>query len=271
MNTQAQSDDTSVQRLFEQLAVDAAHEIISARRSGFTVESKADASPITDADTRAEAVIIAGLERVLPDVPHVGEEEAAGGNLPESLGDQFILIDPLDGTREFVSGRDEFTVNIALIRSGIPRIGVVLAPALGCGYSAKPGHAERLILDQGGNVQERRSISVAPPCEPLRIVASRSHRTAETDAFIADYPDAEIVSVGSSLKFCMLAEGKADLYPRFGRTMEWDTAAGDAVLRAAGGRTRLIDGGLLNYGKRDQINDCDFANPWFVAEAQSEN
>lgn len=266
MSMSVAGDDTLVRQLFERLAVAAAREIISARKQGFTVAAKRDESPVTDADIRAEAVIVAGLDHELPDIPHVGEEEVALGNTPTSLGDRFILIDPLDGTREFISGRDEFTVNIALIRSGAPEIGVVVAPALACAYSAGAGRAEHLTLDAQGNVKDRRSIAVARPHRPMRIVASRSHRTLETDAFIAGYPDAKIVSVGSSLKFCMLAEGKADLYPRFGRTMEWDTAAGDAVLRAAGGRTRLIDGGLLTYGKRNQANDCDFANQWFIAE-----
>lgn len=259
-------DDEAVQSLFERLAIAAAKEITAVCDAGFDICHKADKSPVTEADTRAEAAILAGLRQELPGIPFVGEEEISAGKVPGDLGDCFILIDPLDGTREFVGGRDEYTVNIALVRRGKPEIGVVLAPALGVAYSARPGNAERFSVSEDGSIGERKPISIAERGSKLRIVASCSHRTAETDAFIRRYPDAEVVSVGSSLKFCLLAEGKADLYPRFGRTMEWDTAAGDAVLRAAGGRTRLVEGGDLEYGKRNLADDCDFANPWFVGE-----
>ncbi len=254
-----------VRALFERLANDAGREIIAVRKSGFSVDNKSDGSPVTIADTRAEAAILKGLEIELPDMAFVCEEQISTGTVPPELGTCFILVDPLDGTREFTSGRDEFTVNIALIRDGVPEIGVVYAPATGIGYSARPGLAERYHQLPDGTVADRRRIDVNKDGIVRRIVASRSHRTAETDAFIAKYPDAQIVSVGSSLKFCLLAEGKADLYPRFGRTMEWDTAAGDAVLRAAGGKTRLVDGGEFTYGKRNQPDDCDFANSWFIS------
>ncbi len=260
--------DREIRSLFERLALAAGCEIMAVRSGGFVVHGKADNSPVTLADTRAEEIILAGLERELPDIPHVGEEEISAGKVPAELGDCFILIDPLDGTREFVSGSDEFTVNIALVRNGAPEIGVVLAPARNEGYSALPGLAERFTVSSEGKIETRHTICTSEPRKPPRIVASRSHRTAETDDFIAGFPDAKIVSVGSSLKFCLLAEGKADLYPRFGRTMEWDTAAGDAVLRAAGGHTRLIDGGPFVYGKRGRQDDRDFANPWFISETQ---
>lgn len=266
MSTDSLPSYKTVQSLFERLALAAAKEIMAVCETGFDVCQKADTSPVTEADMRAEAVIIEGLQRELAGIPFVGEEEVSSGKVPGDLGDCFILIDPLDGTREFVGGRDEYTVNIALVRSGKPDVGVVLAPAMGVAYSARPGNAERYLVGKDGPTSERERISVVEPGRNLRIVASCSHRTAETAAFIGRYPDAEVLSVGSSLKFCLLAEGKADLYPRFGRTMEWDTAAGDAVLRAAGGRTRLVDGGELEYGKRNLADDCDFANPWFISE-----
>lgn len=259
-------DDEAIRALFERLALAAGVEIMAVRAAGYDVEKKADSSPVTEADTRAEAVILGGLERELAGVPHVGEEEISAGRIPEDLGGAFVLVDPLDGTREFVSGRDEFTVNIALVRDCVPEIGVVYAPARGVAWSGRPGRAERFTVSTEGAIEGRRPITVCGPENGRpRIVASRSHRTPETDDFIARHPGAEIVSVGSSLKFCLLAEGLADLYPRFGRTMEWDTAAGDAVLRAAGGKTCLVDGAPLTYGKRDQKDDSDFANPWFIS------
>ncbi len=254
-----------VQMLFERLAHAAAREILAVRSAGIDVRSKDDNTPVTEADTRAEAVIIAGLENELPEVQHVGEEEVSNGKVPGDLGNCFVLVDPLDGTREFVAGRSEFTVNIALIRDGVPVVGVVMVPATGVVYSARPGVAERYEMQADGRTSERERIVATKQAQTVRIVASRSHRTAETDEFIAQHACAEIISTGSSLKFCLLAEGKADLYPRFGRTMEWDTAAGDAILRAAGGTTCLVDGGALPYGKRNQSNDCDFANPWFIS------
>ena len=267
MTSKAPRDDNQIKALFERLALAASKEIINIRNRGFTVHDKADSTPVTEADTKAEKVILDELEVELPGVVHVGEEEMAAGRVPTDLGENFILVDPLDGTREFICGRDEFTVNIALIRNGSPEIGVVIAPAKNVAYSARPGCAERIEIADDNTFGARSSISVSKTQDPIRIVASRSHQTAETIDFIKKRANAEIVSVGSSLKFCMLAEGKADLYPRFGRTMEWDTAAGDAILRAAGGRTELLNGGLLEYGKRGQQNECDFANPWFVAKS----
>lgn len=249
----------------EQLALAAGREIMAVYRAGADVEHKADASPVTEADRRAEAVILAGLRESFPDVACVAEEECSAGLVPTTLGDAFFLIDPLDGTKEFISRRPDFTVNIALVKGGVPTAGVVFAPAQGMLYAGYGNQAWEAEVSPEGEVLARspihaRSLSASPV-----IVASRSHRTPETDAFIADYPGAEIVSVGSSLKFCLLASGKADIYPRFGRTMEWDTAAGDAVLRAAGGFTKNVDGTAFVYGKRNQPHDADFANPWFVA------
>ena len=195
----------------------------------------------------------------------MAEEEVAAGILPADLGNAFFLIDPLDGTKEFVKRSGDFTVNIALVRNGVPEIGVVFAPCSRRFFSGRPRLAELIELDANDEISARRPISVRTASASLTIVASRSHRTPETDDFIRKTDAAEIVSVGSSLKFCLVANGEADLYPRFGRTMEWDTAAGDAVLRAAGGITTTLDGKPLAYGKRNQLDDDDFANPFFIA------
>jgi 3'(2'), 5'-bisphosphate nucleotidase len=216
--------------------------------------AKADDSPVTAADLAADAVICAGLAAAYPDVPIVTEERAethAGVRGPH------FLVDPLDGTREFVERRGDFTVNVALIEDGAPTCGVVYAPALGRLFRTEPDGGAAEVLDDG----TVRPIRAAPADNAaLRVVASKSHRDAATDAYIARYAVAAFKSAGSSLKFCLIASGEADLYPRLGRTMEWDTAAGDAVLRAAGGAClRLEDGAPLFYGKPDR------SNPHFVA------
>jgi 3'(2'), 5'-bisphosphate nucleotidase len=265
----AQNPDQVMLAVFEQLALAAGAEIMAVFAEGATVDRKADDSPVTEADRRAEEVILSGLRKAYSAVPCVAEEEVSSGRIPPALGDEFFLVDPLDGTKEFIARRPDFTVNIALVRRGVPVIGVVYAPAQGALFSGRPGMASEARVDHGHVAGERRAISTSAPGSPVRVVASRSHRTPETDQFIAKYQGAEIVSVGSSLKFCLLANGKADLYPRFGRTMEWDTAAGDAVLRAAGGSTRRVDGGAFVYGKRNQADDADFANPWFISEAKA--
>jgi 3'(2'), 5'-bisphosphate nucleotidase len=259
-------DDAAMLAEFERLALAAGREIMDVLRAGITVEEKSDQSPVTEADRRAEIVILEGLRAAFPHIPCVAEEEASAGLIPPALGHEFFLVDPLDGTKEFIKRRPDFTVNIALIRDGEPVVGVVYAPAQGMLYSGRPGKAFAVKVSEDHAPLDRSEISVRSCASPKTIVASRSHRTPETDEFIVRHDGAEIVSVGSSLKFCLLANGEADLYPRFGRTMEWDTAAGDAVLRAAGGTTRLVDGGPFTYGKRNQTGDADFANPWFVAE-----
>lgn len=261
--------DEAILALFEDLALTAGRAIMEVYESGFVADTKADSSPVTEADRAAERIILSGLRKRLDGVVCVAEEEVSGGTVPGDLGAEFILIDPLDGTKEFVGRKSDFTVNIAMVRSGAPVIGVVFAPARSAIYSGRPGRASRATVSADYRIEERVPIAVRAAARPPRIVASRSHRTAETDAFIARFPDAETVSVGSSLKFCLVAGGEADLYPRFGRTMEWDTAAGDAVLRAAGGTTCLVDGGAFAYGKRSQPDDVDFANPWFIAVADA--
>jgi 3'(2'), 5'-bisphosphate nucleotidase len=264
-----QSSDALVLSTLETLALQAGRAIMAVFTSEFAVETKADASPVTQADAEAEAIILAGLRQAFPDIPCVAEEEAAEGIVPPDLGEMFFLVDPLDGTREFVNRNPDFTVNIALIRDGAPVVGVVYAPARSVLYGGRPGLAF-CAQTEDHEPGPRRTISVrSAPAVPY-IVASRSHRTPETDAFIASRGTAELISVGSSLKFCLLAAGEADLYPRFGRTMEWDTAAGDAILRAAGGCTRNVDGAPLAYGKRRQPHDCDFANPSFIATTVAE-
>ncbi|MDG4880365.1 3'(2'),5'-bisphosphate nucleotidase CysQ [Mesorhizobium sp. WSM4884] len=251
--------------VFERLALDAGREVMRVFHEGCAVDSKSDSSPVTEADRESEKIILAGLRTAYPDIPCVAEEEVAAGVATPDLDGAFFLIDPLDGTKEFVNRRTDFTVNIALVRHGVPEVGVVFAPCTGRFFSGRPGRAEALEIDSDYRIVGRRPIAVREGGSPLAVVASRSHNTPETDAFIRDLGAAEIVSIGSSLKFCLLAAAEADVYPRFGRTMEWDTAAGDAVLRAAGGMTRTLDGQPLVYGKRNQASDTDFANPHFIA------
>lgn len=262
-------DETTLLALFEELALAAGREIMKHFEAGVSVESKADASPVTEADRAAERVILQGLRATLAGAPCVSEEEASGGVLPVCGDDGFLLVDPLDGTREFINRRPDFTVNIALVKEGAPVAGVVYAPARGLLYSGRPGAAFEIESRDGVSVTSRREVSARLALTPPAILASRSHCTPETEAFIARYPGAETVSIGSSLKFCMIARGEADLYPRFGRTMQWDTAAGDAVLRAAGGRTLTLDGVPLTYGPKGGKGLEAFANPFFIAEGRS--
>lgn len=222
----------------------------------FAVVAKGDDSPVTLADQRAEALITGELARLTPDIPVVGEEAADCGQLP-AVGRCFWLVDPLDGTKEFISRNGEFTVNIALIEHGQPVLGVVLAPALGALYAGGPGLGA--WTEQSG---QRQAIACRPaPAEGLRVVASRSHGDAAAlQSFLAGRRVAQHVSAGSSLKLCLVASGQADVYPRLGRTMEWDIAAGHAVLAGAGGTVERLDGGSpLTYGKPG------FENPHFAA------
>jgi 3'(2'), 5'-bisphosphate nucleotidase len=227
----------------------AAHEIYIA---GFEVQRKTDHSPVTQADLAAEAIILERLRRAAPDVPIVAEEEVAAGRLP-AIGSQFFLVDPLDGTKEFIQHIGDFTVNIALIRDGVPVMGVVYAPVTSGLFigNVADGWAQRSHHPTDSKaVATRAPIHVrAAPAPGLTVVVSRSHATPETETYLAQYSVAERVSVGSSLKFCLVAAGEADLYPRLGPTMEWDTAAGQAVLVAAGGTVLAPGGAPLEYGK----------------------
>lgn len=248
----------------EAIALAAGVEIMAVYGTEFAVARKADNSAVTEADTRAEAVILEGLHRLSPAVPVVAEEQCAAGHYPE-IGSQFYLVDPLDGTREFIARNGEFTVNIALVAQGVPIAGVVYAPALGRLYSGAAG-AGAFRRDFAAAGTASRPIAVRPAPEAgLSAVGSRSHGSAETERWLSAFPVTDFVSAGSSLKFGLVAEGIADVYPRFGRTMEWDTAAGDAVLRAAGGIVLGPDGAPLVYGKASQPHDAPYANPSFIA------
>lgn len=249
---------------FERIALAAGRVIMEVYNGEIAVNVKDDQSPVTAADERAEALILKELKAAFPGIPVVAEEEAAAGRVPALCGGTFILVDPLDGTKEFINRRPDFTVNIALIENGVPVAGVVYAPARGVAYVGAGARAEKLTVSEDGAVTARRPIGCRPPGERLVAVASRSHNSPQTLAFLKENGITDYASVGSSLKFCLVAEGEADVYPRFGRTMEWDTAAGDAVLRAAGGTTLRPDGSHLLYGKTGQADDADFANPHFI-------
>ncbi len=251
--------------LFETAALAAGRAIMEVFRAGAHVSFKADRSPVTEADRQAEVLILAALSRAYPDIPVVAEEAVAAGCVPDISSGRFFLVDPLDGTREFIGGRDEFTVNIAFVTDGVPRAGIVYAPARGLGYLGGEGGAERFETGAGFAVRARRPVGCRSAGAQVVAVASRSHDTPETARFLARNGVASSQAIGSSLKFCLVAEGSADIYPRFSRTMEWDTAAGDAVLRAAGGETWTLDGRPLVYGKRNRPAEADFANPDFIA------
>ncbi|MDL2400671.1 3'(2'),5'-bisphosphate nucleotidase CysQ [Rhizobium mayense] len=249
---------------FEKAALEAGKAILEVYRAGYTVALKQDMSPVTIADERAERIILEHLARDFPDIPAIAEESVAAGKVPDIGGRPFFLVDPLDGTREFIEHRDEFTVNIAYIQNGVPVAGIVYAPALSIAFTGEPGKARKLVITDQFTIADRSVIAVRARPENLLALASRCHGSPKTDSFLADNAVSACTSIGSSLKFCLLAEGKADVYPRFTRTMEWDTAAGDAILRAAGGSTLTLDGRPLSYGKTDQSDDCDFANPNFI-------
>ncbi|WP_319412722.1 3'(2'),5'-bisphosphate nucleotidase CysQ [uncultured Cohaesibacter sp.] len=249
-------------------ALCASETILDIYETDFDVELKGDDSPVTQADKAAEAVILKHLAQLAPDIPVVAEEAAAEGNLPDVDGD-FFLVDPLDGTKEFIKKNGEFTVNIALIRNNVPVVGVIFTPAKGWLYAGEVGKGcwKGEVADprNGHEIVDWREISVRKAGDAVDVVGSRSHHTPEAEAYLKDFTVGAQKSIGSSLKFCLLASGEADLYPRFGRTMEWDTAAGDAILSAAGGTVETEDGRRLQYGKVVQ-DDAPFANPFFIAK-----
>lgn len=245
--------------------------IMKIYRQDFDVERKGDDSPVTEADRVAESIILEALSNAAPDIPVVAEEAASEGRIPD-VKDRFFLVDPLDGTKEFINKRDEFTVNIGLIDNGTPVFGVVYAPALKrIFYTTSPNEVYCADLDAEADQFEltnSRKISTNTPSnEGFVVVASRSHMTEETKTFLDKYKVLSTKSAGSSLKFCLLAAGEADLYPRMGPTMEWDTAAGHAVLHVAGGNVVKEDGSPLLYGK----NSEGFKNPYFIAWGQPQN
>jgi 3'(2'), 5'-bisphosphate nucleotidase len=251
--------------LMEKAAIEAGRAIMEIYSRDFEIILKDDNSPLTEADKAAEAVILRALREATPDIPIIAEEEMSEGRGPAYIGTRFYLVDPLDGTREFIGRNGDFTVNIALIDREVPVLGVVYAPARGLLFSGGPNGAREITVDRSGMATGYRSIAVRDCPARMIAVASRSHCTPETHDYLATLDIAESVSVGSSLKFCLLARGEADIYPRFGPTMEWDTAAGDAVLRAAGGGTWTPQGQPLAYGKNG------FANPFFIARGSIPN
>lgn len=229
--------------------------VLEVYATDFAVAGKDDRSPVTEADVRAERQIVAALKRIAPELPIVAEESVAAGRMP-TVGSQFWLVDPLDGTKEFISRNGEFTVNIALVKDRKPVLGVVFAPALGQLFAGDVASGAWLETAEG-----RHPIRCRPvPDAGLTVLGSRSHGDAAAlDAFLSGMKVAAVVSAGSSLKLCRIAAGAADLYPRLGRTMEWDIGAGQAVLVAAGGSVRDLQGAALRYGKPG------FENPHFVA------
>jgi 3'(2'),5'-bisphosphate nucleotidase len=249
-----------------ELALKAGAEIMRFYKDGAKISHKADASPVTEADEAAEAIILLGLSHADPDVAIVAEEAVSAGKRPElSQGADFYLVDPLDGTKEFISKNGEFTVNIAKISQGVPTLGVVYAPALGVIYYSDGQRAYRAkVIDHA--MQTPEIIHVHEAQSTLIAVGSRSHSGPETEDFLQAFPIERYQSAGSSLKFCLVAEGKADLYPRLGRTMQWDIAAAHAVLKAAGGevvRTDLVT--PMTYGQGSPNTHDMFANTYFVA------
>jgi 3'(2'), 5'-bisphosphate nucleotidase len=247
-------DDNDLIALAAQLALKASATILAVRRRGFDVLRKEDRTPVTEADHAAEAVIVAGLRGATPDIPVIAEEEVAAGRVTAPAA-QYWLVDPLDGTREFAAGHDEFAVNIGLVRDGRPLLGVVAIPAADELFGGIVG---RGAWKRMGSRQTKVSARFPPP-EGLTVLASRYHgNSTRLDEFLCDKHVARVINFGSSVKFCRLAEGVADLYPRFGRTMEWDTCAPQAVLEAAGGTVRTFHGDDLRYGKPG------WENPHFV-------
>jgi 3'(2'), 5'-bisphosphate nucleotidase len=229
--------------------------ILEVRARGFETFIKADKSPVTEADRLAETIVTAEIERLTPRFPIVAEERMADGLVPAFEGRSFWLVDALDGTKEFVKRGSDFTVNIALVLDGVPALGIVHAPARGetyLGVAEPDGANKRAEVCRGGVVSV-----IAARLRPARVIVtgSKSHEVQDQlDQFLAAFDVAERLAVGSSIKFCMVAEGRADLYPRFGPTSEWDTAAGHAVLRAAGGRVHTFDGAELTYKKANYLN-----------------
>jgi 3'(2'), 5'-bisphosphate nucleotidase len=239
-------------QLLEDIAVaarEAGEAILELVRRGFDVEHKQDLSPVTEADRAAELIILAALAKAAPGVPVIAEEEVAAGRIPE-FGDLYFLVDPLDGTKEFIRGGDDYTVNIGLISNGTPLLGAVFTPA------RRQLHAG--IVGQGAwleDVNGRRPIQTRANANSITAVASKSHFNQPTADYLAEaVGKCDYVGIGSSLKFCIVAEGRADIYPRLSPTSEWDTAAGHAVLLAAGGSVDGPDGNPLGYGKRAFIN-----------------
>jgi len=235
--------------------------ILAVNRSAMKVDGKTDGSPVTEADLAADRIIAEGLAQLAPHIPSLSEERTQLAMLPYK--DSFFLIDPLDGTKEFVAGRDEFTVNLALVTHGMPLLGIVGVPALGQIWRGIVGHgAERLTLGEGKPLIEPVRTRLHPPRgQPWTVAVSRSHGDARTEAFIAERPGAVRAELGSAVKFGRVAEGRVDIYPRLSPTCEWDVAAGHAVVAAAGGKITDSNGAPLHFGAGRK----DFIIPEFIA------
>ena len=238
------------------LAIDAGKAILEVYATDFDVQSKSDESPLTQADLAANQCIATGLAEITPDIPIISEESGLPSFEERSQWQRYWLVDPLDGTKEFVNRNGEFTVNIALIDSHRPVFGVVHVPVQDKTYIGCEGHGTELRIRNEAPVQIR---VASKSSQPVRIVGSRSHRGSSLDAFLDKLGESDIVAMGSSLKFCTIAEGRADIYPRLGLTSEWDTAAAQAVVEQAGGQVLQLDGKLLSYNRKSEI-----LNPWFV-------
>lgn len=239
------------------LSIKAGEAIMEIYNSDFQVRAKDDASPVTEADEKAEEIILSELANLAPDVPAIGEEAYTAGIRPDISGGLFWLIDALDGTKEFVKRRGEFTVNIGLVENGVPILGIVHAPAKGVTYWGGPDGA--FMRESDGEIVQIQARY--PADDGIVVVSSRSHREGE-DEFLKDYNVKDEINSGSSIKFCMIAAGKADLYPRLAGTSEWDTAAAHAILNAAGGSVTNLDGSQFVYGKDNIVN------PHFIAKGK---
>ncbi len=231
-------------------AIEAGEKILEIRNDKLDVTIKDDRSPVTLADQAAEKIILRDLNIIAPEIPIIAEESASEGDIPD-VKDKFWLVDPLDGTKEFIAGGTDFTVNIALIENGVPTFGIIYTPATRRLYTAKsPTQATLQIVDEKLNTGPEMDIKVRDgDMKNLTALASKSHLDEETKAFLDDLNITDKTSAGSSMKFCVVAEGKADIYPRFGPTMEWDIAAGHAILSAAGGSVKNPDGTSFEYNK----------------------
>jgi 3'(2'), 5'-bisphosphate nucleotidase len=244
------------------LAVEAGNAILEVYATDFDVQNKADESPLTQADLASHNYIAAGLAQLTPDIPIISEEDGLPEFAVRGQWQRYWLIDPLDGTKEFVNRNGEFTVNIALIDSNRPIFGVVHVPVHDKTYIGCEGRGSELRANG-----ETKSIRVSDASNtPVRIVGSRSHRGSSLDAFLEKLGDHDMVAMGSSLKFCTVAEGNADIYPRLGPTSEWDTAAAQAVVEQAGGQVLELDGKPLSYNKK-----ADILNPWFLVTGPTDH
>jgi 3'(2'), 5'-bisphosphate nucleotidase len=245
------------------IVVQAGAAILAVSRSTMQVTDKSDGSPVTEADMAAHRIIAEGLNKLVPNVPTLSEERTDLAARPYK--NSFFLVDPLDGTKEFVAGRDEFTVNVALITHGTPVLGIIAAPALGLVWRGVVGRgAERLLMTKDGKARSAQPIHTRPHPGPRTawiVAVSRSHGDKRTEAFIAARPGAIRQALGSAVKFGRIAEGGADIYPRLSPTSEWDVAAGHAVVTAAGGRITDSKGAGLRFGEARQ----DFLVPEFIA------